>query len=280
MLKFAIVRILYKLKILKWFSPTIRRSLYNTSYRIPLKGNVGYKNLFEWDSWMLPILKRLNIEEGVFIDVGANIGQTLLKYKSLLSSQNYIGLEPNPHCVKYLQELIKINNFSSIKIIPKALTNQKDQNELILYQNDITDGMASLIPQMRPNNKESKRIKVDTITGADFAKEVEGKVQCIKIDVEGSELEVLKNLNFIITRDRPYIIIEILPVYEISNTLRYNNQIAIEGILSENDYEIYLIKNIQSKFNSLIHKTNFGIHSDINQVDYLLIPKEKVKRIL
>ena len=49
---------------------------------------------------MIDILKIvLPIENKKFIDVGVNIGQTLLKLKSVSSEIDYIGFEPNPICV-------------------------------------------------------------------------------------------------------------------------------------------------------------------------------------
>ncbi|MBK7626701.1 MAG: hypothetical protein IPJ16_05790 [Bacteroidales bacterium] len=48
-------------------------------------------------------MKELKInKDWTVIDVGANIGQTLIKIKSIDKEINYLGFEPNPVCVNYL----------------------------------------------------------------------------------------------------------------------------------------------------------------------------------
>lgn len=60
----------------------------------------------------------LKIDSRDFIDVGVNIGQTLLNVRSIDKDRNYIGFEPNPTCINYVMELIKINDFKNTTLIP------------------------------------------------------------------------------------------------------------------------------------------------------------------
>ena len=61
--------------------------------------------LIEVNAPILNYTDMLIIYKG-FIDVGVNVGQTLLKLKSISSEINYLGFEPNPNCVNYLKNLI------------------------------------------------------------------------------------------------------------------------------------------------------------------------------
>src|SRR5262245_40272959 len=64
------------------------------------------------EPWMLEILDGLLARtKGAFIDVGVNVGQTLVKVKSISIDRSYIGFEPNPACLYYVGELIKQNQF-------------------------------------------------------------------------------------------------------------------------------------------------------------------------
>ena len=49
------------------------------------------------------LLKKKN---GAYLDIGVNIGQTLMKLKSVNPKIEYIGFEPNATCVHYVNKLI------------------------------------------------------------------------------------------------------------------------------------------------------------------------------
>jgi len=49
---------------------------------------------------MIDLLKKiLLLKDGVFIDIGMNLGQTLIKLKCVDPNIRYFGFEPNPGCV-------------------------------------------------------------------------------------------------------------------------------------------------------------------------------------
>lgn len=62
---------------------------------------------------MLKILTSLfKLRSGTFLDIGVNLGLTLIKVKSVNADRNYIGFKPNPACVFYIEELKRINKLS------------------------------------------------------------------------------------------------------------------------------------------------------------------------
>jgi hypothetical protein len=75
----------------------------------------------------------LKIRGGVFVDVGANLGQTLIEFWLIDSGNSYIGFEPNEACIEYLETLININSLDGCKIIPVGLFN-KNGNRPIAYR--------------------------------------------------------------------------------------------------------------------------------------------------
>jgi hypothetical protein len=64
---------------------------------------VGGSNFDLSEPWMVDALRRLLFLRpgAAFVDVGVNIGQTLLKLKSLAPDIVYVGFEPNPFCALY-----------------------------------------------------------------------------------------------------------------------------------------------------------------------------------
>jgi hypothetical protein len=74
------------------------------------------------EPWMIDLLaKVLQKRSGAFLDVGVNVGQTLVKIKALDPDREYIGFEPNPACVFYVQNLINANSFPNCTLIPVGL---------------------------------------------------------------------------------------------------------------------------------------------------------------
>src|SRR5882724_8814387 len=103
------LKVLSKLKIVNYFNVEIK---LKEGITIPVMGGLGYNNVFGTEKWMSSVLKKiLNRSEGCFVDVGVNIGQTLIKVKSIDRNIDYLGFEPNPVCVFYAENLIGINKF-------------------------------------------------------------------------------------------------------------------------------------------------------------------------
>ena len=94
----------------------------NSFFKIPVLKNIGWNNIFDNEPWMSQILEKLLPERrGLFLDVGANIGQTLLKLKSIAPDVLYYGFEVNTACLFYLNELINANTFTGTLIIHVGL---------------------------------------------------------------------------------------------------------------------------------------------------------------
>ena len=73
------------------------------------------------EPWMTQWLESLlPVRTGVFLDIGVNLGQTLLKVKAIDPQRPYVGFEPNPACVFYLHELISMNQIQEASIFPVA----------------------------------------------------------------------------------------------------------------------------------------------------------------
>lgn len=224
----------------------------------------------EW--WMIDLFSIINITEGTFIDVGANTGQTLLKLRAV-SNISYVGFEPNFNCVGYLHRLVSINNLENVTIIPVALSQNSEIKKLFSYS-DSWDSSASVITNFRETQTKVEwyvpSFNFETVNSVLKIK----KVSVIKIDVEGAELEVLQGFEINILKNRPLVIIEILPVYDKGNKQRYFRQKEIENLIKKWDYEIFRIIKSRKKIIRFDSVNEIGIHSNLEMCDYLLKPKE------
>lgn len=254
----------------------LRKKVNNHSFRIPVIKNIGWNNIFDNEPWMSQLLtKLLSGREGIFIDVGANIGQTLLKLKSIAPEVEYYGFEANPVCLFYLNELVKMNTFTGTSIIPVGLSDITGLASLNFFSKYSDDATASVLEQIRPDSVIEKKEFVYLTRLDDLSQKIRDSISILKIDVEGAELEVLKGALSTIRNHRPLIIIEILPVYSLSNTWRLERLNELEELISSINYKkVRITKDSKNNLLSLTRIDSIGVNGNIMERDYLLIPFE------
>lgn len=231
------------------------------------------------EGWMVELLVNLKkCRPGAFLDVGVNVGQTLIKVKAIDPDGDYFGLEPNPVCVNYLQSLIKLNDFKGCTIVPVGIFNRDCILTLDLFSDNAADAMASLVEDFRPMHKVFSRVLVPVFQ-FESIKHILGSKSfgILKIDVEGAELEVVKSLSELIYRDQPAVIIELLPVHSNDNLFRLDRQEELERLLVDMGYSIFRVgKALGGAYAGLSAVEKIGVHSDLTQCDYVLIPTAQI----
>jgi FkbM family methyltransferase len=276
-----LARLLRKFKFIRngypgIFNFNLSKRINNLKFRIPIIKNIGWNNIFDNEPWMTRLLEKLlSGRKGIFVDVGANIGQTLIKLKSIDPGVFYFGFEANPVCLFYLKELIKANKFESTAIIPVGLSDETGLASLNFFSKYSDDATASVLDQLRPGSVIEKKEWVYLTTIDKLSHLFTDKISILKIDVEGAELEVLKGAISCIKNHRPLIIIEILPVYTAENTWRLGRQNELESLVQSANYKKFRIsKDSKNDLLSLDYIDNIGINSNILERDYLLVPGE------
>lgn len=142
-----------------------------------------------------------------FIDAGANIGNHSLNIAKHLTVGSVIAFEPSPKTFEQLSANIRLNKFSNIIAVQKALSDKKEKLNLYLSATANT-GSSGLSPS---DEFSGETVVVEAITGDDWLNEnFNKKIAGIKIDVEGHELQVLQGLQHTIEKDKPFLMIEIL----------------------------------------------------------------------
>jgi len=276
------IRALNKLKVLKYLSVNGSILLNNKKFKIPILQKTGFDNMFMSEPWMIDLLKIvLKIENDGFIDIGVNVGQTLLKLRSVSENIDYIGFEPNPLCVYYTQNLINENNLTNCKLIPVGVSDTTALGVLNFFSDSITDSSASIIANFRPSQNIVRSEYVPLFELDQIRSKINlNKFSILKIDVEGAELEVIKSFYSAIEEYKPIILIEILPAYNAENLSRIERQKEILQIVNNLDYSVFRVIKQKDIFVDLLEVIDIEIHSDLNSCEYVMVPnfkKEKLK---
>ena len=148
--------------------------------------------------------------DGAFIDVGANIGQTLFKVLAADRNRQYIGFEVQSFCCSLIDQIIELNRLNRCLILPVGLSDRP--GVVTLHRSALEDSCATIVPGFRGGGAYDRTTAVMVERGDDvLARLGVERVAAIKIDVEGHEPEVLKGLQATVATHRPFVIVEILP---------------------------------------------------------------------
>ena len=157
--------------------------------------------------FMRDMVSAFSLEDCVFLDVGANVGNHTL-YMSRIVKQVH-AFEPYNAVLNKLREKIRINNIKNVSIHPFGLSNNITEIPFYLPQGGNL-GTGSFSPDFKNGGDLYKPLPV--ITGDIFIHE-NGitDIGIIKIDVEGHERQVLEGLAETISRQRPVVVFEMSP---------------------------------------------------------------------
>jgi FkbM family methyltransferase len=147
---------------------------------------------------------------GKFLDIGANIGQTLLDYCASPHRPGYVGFEPNLHCTALISAIISANHLDDCVITPVGLSAENAILKLYFAEVFSTDEGASIVQELRPG-KECRFQLVPCYRFDDIRDTLEmDAISLMKIDVEGAESLVLGGMTGTLQQLRPWMICEVL----------------------------------------------------------------------
>lgn len=220
----------------------------NTDYKsgsirnVKRQGALYQLDLSDYQEWLVyfycksdssdHVLKYLKQSETIF-DIGANIGQTAL---NMLKTQQLKGLnatiyafEPYPKTFHKLETNIALNKSSHIRAFNIGLSTEKG----MLY---MTQHSPSNSGGFRMTQKSTNTISVPVISLDEFVSENHiTKIDFIKIDVEGFEIQVIEGAKKAIETFKPILIFE----YSLENIKAQNGDIeSLFNQLLEMEYNI------------------------------------------
>lgn len=265
---------------------SLRTRCRETPVRIPVIGGTGL-GFFDQvrtnaETWKLDLYRfLLESRKGIFLDIGVNLGQTLVQIRTINPNRPYVGFEPNPRCIGYVERLAELNRYRNVELLAAAIGKQCGTMSLHLPEGRSTDSTATLIKDLRPSTRHMSRpapvLSEHELEGL----MAERSAGVIKVDVEGAELEVLLGLRGLLARDRPAVVCEVLfadPNADLDWHQQRNQRLT--RLLQVLDYEVYQVQKSACGRSLLgldrIDEFQRGFYSPstADQCDYLFMPSE------
>lgn len=158
----------------------------------------------------LDLVERLLEADSVFVDVGANQGEFTVCAAARVSRGRVIAFEPVPALRARLERNVDANGFRNVEIHAFGLSDRPRDGVPIFVDEHVTDdctrndGTSSLFADAA-GGRAVAEVSVRTL---DDMIADRYRVDLIKIDVEGSELPVLRGAEQVLVRDRPILLLE------------------------------------------------------------------------
>lgn len=272
---------LKKLTALINFRSNVR--LNNKNFKIPIVNNMGLMNLSVKNDWLMALFNTLKLPvNGSFIDVGVNVGQTLLMFRSSFDNP-YWGFEPNPACVFYVKLLSQANGFRNVNIIPVGLSSTTEIGKF--YTKHMVDSAGTTVNALRPDFYDVADVNFVPLFSLDNL-HIDGleNISMIKIDVEGGELEVLEGMEKTIQKYQPYIVCEILDYHtSLNSDVMQARADKLYAYMQQLQYDVFRVNHAGNgialeKQDAIRLRKWVPESADLN--DYLLLPKSRSKEIV
>jgi len=202
------------------------------------------------------------------VDVGANVGHHSL-FASTVASHVH-SFEPYPPVRKRLEEKIRINKLGNVTIHPFGLGNE---NDTILFSPPTDNNMGTGSFLSDENNKDFIPLN---IRRADDYFEDAGihKIDYLKMDVEGFEVEALQGVKNTLVHSRPVVFFEWTQVER-------ENDSAPEASLFPSGYSFFKFgtnKPFMVFFNHRTYRLR-KLEQSWNDVNILAVPNELIEKI-
>jgi FkbM family methyltransferase len=173
------------------------------------------------------------------VDVGANIGYYMLMFQSVVGSGGQIiCVEPEPHNLIELKGNVECNRFSNVQIIEAAAGSSNGTVSLAC-------GINGIVREQGDGDINVNTVTLDSL--------VDGKVDLIKIDVEGYEAHVLLGAECLIKTWNPVLFVEIHPHlllarYTVAAIFEFLNRHYGHIALYERRQERSILDRIESRY--------------------------------
>ncbi len=188
---------------------------------------------FEWRIIVLA-KKIIGLQPGDIIEVGANVGTETVSLAKINYNNKVHAFEPLDMNFRYLEQIKQINNFKSLQLY-KMLVSDIQGKVSFKIPSTANSGSGHII---ETSGKDSKIMDVVTLD-----EKLKNMTSCslIIMDVEGFEFNVLRGSVKIITKFKPFLILEVNPGF-LKERAKISVQILYNYLIQRGYYLYYIDK--------------------------------------
>lgn len=199
------------------FATSLRKSIISGSY----------------ERAYLEFIRKLVNPSDYVVDIGAHEGYISCLLSQIVEGGKVFSIEPNPENLAFLNRNVKLNSAANIKVIEKAVG--KEKAKMPFYCSTDLGANGSLIP-FSYFSQDQVEVDVDTLDNllADLK-----RLNFLKVDTEGNELDVFLGAQQILSLHKPHICFEVSLTFwaYIENSVD-----SLFNLLKKQGYELFVLK--------------------------------------
>lgn len=170
----------------------------------------------------------LEKEDPLIVDLGSHIGVSVVYFKMLFPKSRILAFEPIPSSFKLLEKNVHLNQLENVELFEAVVA---PKSGVLRIQEPVGEGAwtsgAGIIPKGWKGIQDNREIKVEAVGIQEIIQE---RIDILKMDIEGMEYEVIRNMGPNI-RNVANMIIEVHP--------RKDHRIEeIKKILTQNGFRL------------------------------------------
>lgn len=223
------------------FGRGIARHISGETIRFPARWSRYYESDYEPETFRF---FRENVTPGnTVLDIGGHIGLFAVTTARLVGESGKVfSFEPTPFTRRVLEAVVELNGLSNIVEVRSEAISSERGNTVFYDTGDTISNANSLVRTERSRSE----IPITLTSVDDFVEEKKLKIDCMKIDVEGVELDVLRGARNTFLEHRPAVRLGLHPPFIIQNgqslveiwdlLAEYNVEIVFDGELVGKDW--------------------------------------------
>lgn len=237
-------KMLYRFAEALVFKKGLTRIVDGQKIRFPVKYFRYYPKKFEPETTDF-VLKNCKYGDTV-IDIGAHMGlYTVLMARKVGIQGRVYSFEPSPSNKKIVEQLVSINGvLENVEIYENAVGEKNKKTAFYVFEHEASFS-NSLIDYKSETPK--KKISIDVICLDDFVQKKNiTQINCIKMDAEGAELDILIGAEKIIKKCKPKIRLSVHPPIFVQSgktieelwdvIVKYNYSVEFQGKRVDRDW--------------------------------------------
>lgn len=198
----------YKTLDLLMLGRGVSREICDECIRFPAKFSRYYESDYEPQTF--DFFRRYLSPGDVVFDVGGHIGLfAVLAARQVGQHGKVYSFEPTPFTRSVLEKVVDLNGCgNTVEVRHEAVSSQRGSTVFYDTGTEISNANSLVRTDLSRNEIPIELISVD-----EFAGERGIRVNCIKIDAEGAEYDVLLGAKRVLTEDRPYVRLGLHPPF-------------------------------------------------------------------
>jgi FkbM family methyltransferase len=162
---------------------------------------VGYN---EWRLWA--VARALSSPGDTIVEVGANIGTETVGFSDIVGSAGrVVAFEPLASSVATLERALSHARHRNVEVLPYAVGARAESIRMA-----VPAGFPSRAQVVTEEEGSTVTVEAESVT-LDSMEDMLGRVRLLFVDAEGSEVNVIRGADSVLSRSKPDIVIEANP---------------------------------------------------------------------